>query len=111
MHGGTRTRIERASTRLQKVEVGERSLAAYFSVVPVHTPQGARPRGGSAPRRAHPATQRNPVRGGVSKLLRSGVPLLRDLGLDVDWQVITGDEPFFRVTKAIHNGLQATRTG
>ena len=41
-----------------------------------------------------------PYGGGVSELLRSGVPLLADLGLDVDWQVITGDEPFFRVTKA-----------
>src|SRR5439155_17258772 len=42
----------------------------------------------------------------VSELLRSGVPLLADLGLDVECHVITGDEPFFRVTKAIHNGLQ-----
>jgi trehalose synthase len=47
-----------------------------------------------------------PYGGGVSELLRSGVPLLADLGLDVEWHVITGDEPFFRVTKAIHNGLQ-----
>ena len=28
--------------------------------------------------------------GGVSELLRSAVPLLRDLGLDVDWKVIAG---------------------
>jgi trehalose synthase len=44
--------------------------------------------------------------GGVSELLRSSVPLLRDLGLDVEWKVISGSQDFFRVTKAIHNGLQ-----
>ena len=44
--------------------------------------------------------------GGVSELLRSGVPLLRDLGLDVDWKVIGGNPDFFHATKALHNGLQ-----
>ncbi len=44
--------------------------------------------------------------GGVSELLRSGVPLLRDLGLSVDWKVIGGNPDFFHATKALHNGLQ-----
>ena len=44
--------------------------------------------------------------GGVSELLRSSVPLLRDLGLTVDWKVIGGDEDFFHATKALHNALQ-----
>ena len=39
-------------------------------------------------------------------LLRSAVPLLNDLGLRGDWKLIRGDNPFFNVTKAIHNGLQ-----
>jgi trehalose synthase len=47
-----------------------------------------------------------PYGGGVSELLRSVVPLLNDQGLAADWRIISGDEPFFRVTKAIHNGLQ-----
>ena len=42
----------------------------------------------------------------MSELLRSAVPLLRDLGLDVDWQVIAGSPEFFAATKALHNGLQ-----
>src|SRR5919201_1245675 len=97
---------ERGSTRLQAVEVGERSLAAYFNVVPVHVlealdGEAERLRGA---RILH--VNATPYGGGVSELLRSGVPLLADLGLDVEWHVITGDEPFFRVTKAIHNGLQ-----
>ena len=102
---------ERASTRLQRVEVGERSLAAYFNVVPVHILE-ALDREADRLRGAR-ILQLNatPYGGGVSELLRSGVPLLRDLGLDVDWQVITGDEPFFRVTKTIHNGLQGDPHG
>jgi trehalose synthase len=44
--------------------------------------------------------------GGVSELLRSSVPLLRDLGLNVDWKVIGGNPEFFHATKALHNALQ-----
>ena len=52
-----------------------------------------------------------PYGGGVAEILRSEVPLLRDLGLAADWKIITGDETFFTITKAIHNGLQgATRS-
>ncbi len=47
-----------------------------------------------------------PYGGGVAEILRSEVPLLRDLGLEADWKVISGDETFFNVTKALHNGLQ-----
>jgi trehalose synthase len=47
-----------------------------------------------------------PYGGGVSELLRSGVPLLNDLGLVAHWRIIRGDDLFFQVTKKIHNGLQ-----
>ena len=47
-----------------------------------------------------------PYGGGVAEILRSEIPLLRDLGLSADWQVIHGDDAFFNVTKTIHNGLQ-----
>jgi trehalose synthase len=47
-----------------------------------------------------------PYGGGVAEILRSEIPLLRDLGLLADWKLITGDQIFFSVTKAIHNGLQ-----
>ena len=95
-----------ATTRLQTVEVGERSLASYLNVVPIHILE-ALDREAEQLRGARILhLNATPYGGGVSELLRSGVPLLADLGLDVEWQVITGDEPFFRVTKAIHNGLQ-----
>jgi trehalose synthase len=94
------------TTRLQAVEVGERFLSSYLNVVPIHILE-ALDREAEKLRGARILhLNATPYGGGVSELLRSGVPLLADLGLHVDWQVITGDEPFFRVTKAIHNGLQ-----
>jgi trehalose synthase len=47
-----------------------------------------------------------PYGGGVSELLRSLVPIYRGFGIDAQWQVITGDDKFFGVTKAFHNALQ-----
>jgi len=44
--------------------------------------------------------------GGVAEILGTMVPLLNDLGLNADWQVIRGADEFFQVTKAIHNSLQ-----
>jgi trehalose synthase len=44
--------------------------------------------------------------GGVAELLSSLVPLQRDVGLDVQWDVIPGGADFFSFTKALHNGLQ-----
>ena len=47
-----------------------------------------------------------PFGGGVAELLSSYIPLVRDLGLHIDWQVIYGDQRFFAITKAMHNALQ-----
>ncbi|MCW4020740.1 MAG: glycosyltransferase [Candidatus Bathyarchaeota archaeon] len=44
--------------------------------------------------------------GGVAEILYNMIPLMRDVGLDAHWKVITGNEEFFNVTKKIHNGLQ-----
>jgi len=44
--------------------------------------------------------------GGVSEILYTLVPLMRDVGLDVEWQVIYGREEFFNATKVMHNALQ-----
>src|SRR5262245_491049 len=48
------------------------------------------------------------VGGGVAEILSKLVPLSRELGLDTDWQVIEGGEPFFRCTKLLHNALQGS---
>jgi trehalose synthase len=44
--------------------------------------------------------------GGVAEILRRLVPLLSQLGLEVSWEVIAGDQAFFEATKAMHNALQ-----
>src|SRR5512147_418845 len=44
--------------------------------------------------------------GGVAEILHSLVPLMRDAGLDVHWEVIKGGIDFFTITKKIHNALQ-----
>ena len=44
--------------------------------------------------------------GGVAEILGTLVPLMNDLGLQAEWQVIKGADEFYRVTKAIHNSLQ-----
>jgi trehalose synthase len=44
--------------------------------------------------------------GGVAEMLVTLVPLMRDVGLEAEWQVIEGEDEFFNVTKACHNGLQ-----
>jgi trehalose synthase len=44
--------------------------------------------------------------GGVAEMLGSLIPLERDVGLDVEWHVVTAGARFFEVTKRLHNGLQ-----
>jgi len=44
--------------------------------------------------------------GGVAEILTALVPLMNDLGLAADWQVISGADEFYQVTKAMHNSLQ-----
>ncbi len=44
--------------------------------------------------------------GGVAEILSTMIPLMNDIGLNTDWQVIKGADEFFNVTKAMHNSLQ-----
>lgn len=46
--------------------------------------------------------------GGVAEMLWSLVAYGRGIGLDVRWLVMSGDEPFFRTTKRIHNLLHGS---
>jgi trehalose synthase len=45
------------------------------------------------------------VGGGVAEILNRMVPLMNELEIGVRWDVITGGEDFFAVTKAFHNAL------
>ena len=45
------------------------------------------------------------VGGGVAEILNRVVPLFKEVGLAMQWDVITGGEAFFSVTKSFHNAL------
>ncbi|HTZ72531.1 MAG TPA: glycosyltransferase [Candidatus Aquilonibacter sp.] len=51
------------------------------------------------------------VGGGVAEMLNRIVPLLQELDLSVRWEVITGGDDFFAVTKAFHNALHGGSYG
>jgi trehalose synthase len=48
------------------------------------------------------------VGGGVAEILNRLVPLMNELEVATKWEVITGGEDFFAVTKAFHNALHGS---
>ncbi len=46
--------------------------------------------------------------GGVSELLYTIVPLMRDVGIEAEWEIMIGREDFYNVTKLMHNSLQGS---
>jgi len=49
------------------------------------------------------------VGGGVAEILAKLVPLKKELGIDVSWEVIEGNADFFKCTKGFHNALQGNK--
>ena len=88
------------------VPVPPKHLGDYAAVVGHELIEGIRER--AAPFRGARVLHVNSTAfgGGVAELLYTMVPLMRDVGMDVDWRLMAGNEPFFQVTKAMHNGLQ-----
>jgi trehalose synthase len=91
---------------LQPVAVGSKTLADYTHIVGRDLVEEIRelaePLQGA--RVVHVSA--TAFGGGVSEILYTLVPLMKDVGLDVEWQVIYGREEFFNATKLMHNALQ-----
>ena len=90
----------------QRVNPGNKSLADYRSIVRRElydevVTLGERLRG---KRVLHVSA--TSFGGGVAEILYTLVPLMRDVGLDAEWDIMFGSEPFFNVTKSFHNALQ-----
>jgi trehalose synthase len=100
--------VDEDSPVLHNVSVGRWSLDAYQDIVPEPILDGLREQASALHGARILHVNATAYGGGVSELLRSTVPLLRDLGLAVDWKVIGGRPDFFRVTKALHNALQGS---
>ncbi|OFY66669.1 MAG: glycosyl transferase family 1, partial [Bacteroidetes bacterium RBG_13_43_22] len=47
--------------------------------------------------------------GGVAEILNRLIPLKRELGIDAEWEIITGEKDFYKCTKKMHNSLQGDR--
>jgi trehalose synthase len=45
------------------------------------------------------------VGGGVAEILNRLIPLMEEVGVATRWEVITGGDKFFHITKAFHNAL------
>ena len=91
---------------LQPVAVGHKTLKDYASLVGRELIDEIR-------ELAEPLRDRRVLHlsatafgGGVSEILYTLVPLMRDVGLDCEWHVIYGREEFFNATKVMHNALQ-----
>ena len=91
---------------LQRVNAGNKSLADYRSII----------RPGLYEEVTNLAKRLDGARvlhvsatsfgGGVAEILYTLVPLMRDAGLEAEWDIMFGSEPFFNVTKGFHNALQ-----
>ncbi len=44
--------------------------------------------------------------GGVAEMLHRIVPLLNEMGINTEWEVIKAEDKFFEITKTFHNALQ-----
>ncbi len=96
---------------LQEINLGARSLADYTHIVgrPLVEEIRSLAEGLEGKRVLHLSA--TAFGGGVSEILYTLVPLMRDIGIDAHWQVILGREEFFEVTKLIHNSLQGAPEG
>ncbi|MFC1844895.1 glycosyltransferase [Thermodesulfobacteriota bacterium] len=47
--------------------------------------------------------------GGVAEILHKLIPLKQALGIEADWEIITGNQEFYQCTKGFHNALQGMR--
>ncbi|HEX7245512.1 MAG TPA: glycosyltransferase [Solirubrobacterales bacterium] len=91
---------------LQEVSLGQKSLADYTHIAGKETIERIREL--AEPMKGHRVLHVSATAfgGGVSEILYTIVPLMRDVGLDAHWQVIFGKEEFFNATKLLHNSLQ-----
>jgi trehalose synthase len=91
---------------LQPVTLAYKSLADYTHIVGRELIEEIRELAGPLKGKRVVHLSATAFGGGVSEILYTLVPLMSDVGLEVEWQVIYGREEFFNSTKLMHNALQ-----
>jgi trehalose synthase len=91
---------------LQPVSVAQKHLSDYASIVGRPLVDEIRERAERLRGKRILHVSATAFGGGVSEILYTLVPLMADVGLDVQWHVIYGREAFFNATKVMHNALQ-----
>jgi trehalose synthase len=91
---------------LQEVPVGHKSLSDYTHIVGKELTEEIRAMAEPLKGQRILHVSATAFGGGVSEILYTIVPLMRDVGLDAHWHVIFGKEEFFNATKLLHNALQ-----
>jgi trehalose synthase len=91
---------------LQDVMLGNKSLSDYTHIAGKGLIEEIRERAEPLSGRRVLHVSATAFGGGVSEILYTIVPLMRDIGIDAHWQVIFGQEEFFNATKVLHNSLQ-----
>jgi trehalose synthase len=91
---------------LQPVNVGHKSLGDYATLVSRGLMEEIRSLAEPLAGKRVLHVSATAFGGGVAEINYTLVPLMADVGLDVEWRIIHGADEFFDVTKAIHNGLQ-----
>jgi trehalose synthase len=91
---------------LQEVALGSKSLADYTHLVGRGLVEEIRELAEPLQGKRVLHVSATAFGGGVSEILYTIVPLMRDVGLETSWQIIMGREEFFNATKLLHNSLQ-----
>jgi trehalose synthase len=91
---------------LQEVALGHKTLADYTHIVGKDLTEQIRELAEPLKGKRVLHVSATAFGGGVSEILYTLVPLMRDVGIDAHWHVIFGKEEFYNATKLLHNSLQ-----
>lgn len=101
----TQTQTTQAQTPPAPTEIRTSTLADYVSVLGAGEIDELRALAGRLRHRSVQMVNSTAVGGGVAEMLNRIVPLMDELELAIRWDVITGGDDFFAITKAFHNAL------
>jgi trehalose synthase len=91
---------------LQEVALGQKTLTDYTHIVGKELTEQIRALAEPLKGKRVLHVSATAFGGGVSEILYTLVPLMRDVGVDAHWHVIFGKEEFYNATKLLHNSLQ-----